>query len=104
MRPFDTTPQTQARMDAWYRSPTPTERGGIVLALWEQGRALQLAGLRARFPDESEEQLELRLAELWLGAELFARVMAYRTARGLDRQTGARQDAGSVTHASADQV
>jgi hypothetical protein len=71
-------------MDTWYRSLTPTERGGIVLALWEQGRALQLAGLRARFPDESEEQLELRLAERWLGADLFAKVMAQKRARGLE--------------------
>jgi hypothetical protein len=49
--------------------------------LWATGRALQLAGLRARFPNESEEQLELRLAERWLGAELFARVMAHKRAR-----------------------
>ena len=65
-------------MDAWYRSLTPTERGDILRNLWATGRALQLAGLRARFPNESEEQLELRLAERWLGAELFARVMAHK--------------------------
>jgi hypothetical protein len=42
---------------------------------WGTGRQLQLAGLRARFPEESEEQLELRLAERWLGPELFGRVL-----------------------------
>ena len=50
---------------------------------WGTGRQLQLAGLRARFPEESEEQLELRLAERWLGPELFGRVMEQRRARGL---------------------
>ncbi len=81
MRPTDTSPAVQARMTAFYRSLTPTERGDMLRDLWATGRALQLAGLRARFPSESEEQLELRLAERWLGAELFARVMAWKRAR-----------------------
>jgi hypothetical protein len=70
-------------MDAWYRSLTPTERGELLREAWHAGRELQLAGLRARFPGESEEQLELRLAERWLGAELFARVMAHKKKLGL---------------------
>jgi len=52
--------------------------------MWEQGRALQLAGPRARLPDESAAQLEMRLAGRWLGADVFARVMAHKKARGLD--------------------
>jgi uncharacterized protein YeaO (DUF488 family) len=83
VRPTDTSPQAQARMDAWYRSLTPTERGELLREAWHAGRELQLAGLRARFPSESEEQLELRLAERWLGAELFARVMAHKKKLGL---------------------
>ncbi|MFM7298417.1 MAG: hypothetical protein ACKO4Q_14520 [Planctomycetota bacterium] len=84
MRSSDTSPEVQARMDAWYRSLTPTERGELLRDACRAGRELQLAGLRARFPSETEEQLELRLAERWLGSELFARVMEQRRARGLD--------------------
>jgi len=82
-RPTDTSPQAQARVDAWRRSFTPTERGEFLREAWQAWRELQLAGLRARFPSESEEQLELRLAERWLGAELFARVMAHKKKLGL---------------------
>jgi len=84
VRPSDTSPPIQARMDAWYRSLTPTERGDLLREMWWQGRELQLAGLRARFPDESEAEIELRLAKRWLGPDLFARVMAHKKARGLD--------------------
>ena len=71
-------------MDAWHRSLSPTERGELLRDAWRAGRELQLAGLRARFPQENEVQLELRLAERWLGPELFARVMEQRRERGLD--------------------
>jgi hypothetical protein len=37
-------------------------------------RALALSGLRQRHPDASPEELRQRLAELWLGPELSARV------------------------------
>jgi hypothetical protein len=70
-------------MDAWYRSLSSVEKGDLIREAWNTARTLQLAGLRARFPDESEEQLELRLAERWLGRELFERAMAQKRARGL---------------------
>ena len=71
-------------MDAWYRSLSPTERAELLRDACRAGRVLQLAGLRARFPEDREEQLELRLAERWLGSELFARVMEQRRSRGLE--------------------
>lgn len=80
----DTSPEVQARMDAWYRSLSPTERAELLRDACRAGRELQLAGLRARFPEDSEEQLELRLAERWLGSELFARVMEQRRSRWLE--------------------
>lgn len=83
MRPSDTHPQIQARMDAWHRSLSPTERCELLREAWATARELQLAGLRARFPDESDEQLELRLAERWLGKELFERALAQKRTRGL---------------------
>jgi len=84
MRPADTTQEIQVRMDAWHRSLSPADKGDLLRDAWATARALQLAGLRARFPDEREELLEQRLAERWLGTELFERVMAQKRALGLD--------------------
>ncbi|MCY3000572.1 MAG: hypothetical protein NTV21_02005 [Planctomycetota bacterium] len=83
VRPSDTSPAIQARMDAWYRSLSPTERGELLRDAWRAGRELQLAGLRARLPQENEAQLELRPAERWLGPERFARVREQRRERGM---------------------
>ncbi len=69
-------------MDGWRRLAS-VENGDPIREAWSTAREPQLAGLRARFPDESEEQLELRLAERWLGTELLERAMAQKRARGL---------------------
>ncbi len=68
-------------MDEHHRRMSPAEKGESLRRVWRTARALQLAGLRARHPDEDEEHLELRLAESWLGKELFARVQAWQAAR-----------------------
>lgn len=39
-------------------------------------RELCLAGMRLRHPMASEAEIELMAAELWLGADLFARLVA----------------------------
>lgn len=59
----------------------PAEKGAAVRNAWQTARALQRAGLRTQHPDESEEQLERRLAERWLGAELYRRVKRDERAR-----------------------
>jgi hypothetical protein len=81
MRPRDTSPEVQALMDEHYRRMSPAERGETLRRSWRTARALQLAGMRSRFPDEDEEQLELRLAEVWLGSELFERVRVWLATR-----------------------
>ena len=79
MRLVDTSPAVQRKMDEHYRQMSPIEKCAVVRSAWRTARALQLAGLRERFPGESEEELELRLAELWLGDELFKRVRAWQS-------------------------
>jgi len=76
MRSRDTSSEVQKIMDEHYLQMTPAQKGELVRRAWNTARVLQLTGLRARFPDESVAQLELRLAENWLGSELFGRVRA----------------------------
>lgn len=76
MRPNDTSPEVQRRMDEHYRRMTPAEKGEVVRAAWRTARALALAGLRLDYPDESEAALEARWAERRLGPELFSRAKA----------------------------
>ena len=44
----------------------------MIVSINLAGRALALAGLRTRNPLETPEQLQRRLANLWLGPELAA--------------------------------
>ena len=46
--------------------------------LWNEGRALSLAGLRLRYPEATEEELFLREAALRLGDELMTKVYGKR--------------------------
>jgi len=76
----DTSPEAQALLDERYRRMSPPEKAAQLRQAWRSARALQLAGLRARFPDEDEQQLEERLAERWLGPELYGKLRASRAA------------------------
>lgn len=69
-------------MDEHHRRMTPAEKGEVLRRAWRTARVLQLAGLRERYPQESEAQLELRLAENWIGKTLFDRVQAWRAMHG----------------------
>lgn len=71
-------------MDEYYRGLSLAEKAELIRDAWQTARNLQLAGLRLQHPDESEERLELRLAERWLGTKLFERVQAWKRERSLD--------------------
>ena len=73
MPPRDTHPDVQQMLDDHYRGMTPAEKAEAVRRAWRTARVMQLAGLRVQYPNESEEELERRLAERWLGPELFSR-------------------------------
>ena len=82
MLPRDTDPEVQRILDDHYRKMKPAEKGAMVRNAWRTARSLQLAGLRVQYPDESEESIEARLAERWLGRELYQRVVAFMSESG----------------------
>jgi hypothetical protein len=59
-----------------WRSMSPREKIGLLDQHSACLRELSLAGLRARHPTASEPQIELLAAKLWLGEELFERLLA----------------------------
>jgi hypothetical protein len=53
-----------------YARMTPGEKLARVRELTGASSLLALSGLRARFPDETQPELLLRLARIWLGDEM----------------------------------
>ena len=78
MRSPDTSGDVQRMMDTHYRRMNPAEKLASVDDAWQTARIVALAGLRLDFPEETEEQLDLRWAERRLGKRLFEHAMAQR--------------------------
>lgn len=77
MKPLaeDTDPKAeQLLLDLW-RKATPNEKLAMVLEANRTARALAMAGLRQRYPNEDAHRLRRRLVDLWLGPELAERHM-----------------------------
>ena len=70
----DTSAGARAVQQALYASMTPAEKLQRMSELTLAASRLALAGLAARHPRESRQQLFLRLARLRLGADLVDRV------------------------------
>ncbi len=66
----DTHPDAERVLLELLRNASPSRKIEMVLSANRAGRALALAGLRERYPSESESRLRRRLADVWLGAEL----------------------------------
>lgn len=81
MRPRDTSREAQRMLDEHHRRMTPAEKARLLRRAWNTARTLQLAGLRERFPEDGEDELELRWSRNRLGPELFSRVQAWRADR-----------------------
>jgi hypothetical protein len=73
LMPSDTTPAAEARYAELLRARAPHERLAIAMSLTRATRELSLAGLRARHPAASEEELRVRLA-----VRLYGRAVAER--------------------------
>ena len=69
----DTSPAAEEVLIKLWRNASPARKLAMVLSANRTARVLALTGLRERFPDESEAQLQRRLADLWLGPELAAK-------------------------------
>ena len=66
----DTAPDALAVMVSIYRGMTPGRRMALAADSSAAGRAMALAGLRKRYPEDSDALLRRRLAGLELGEEL----------------------------------
>lgn len=80
-RPFqldDTSTDVRKVQQALYASMTPAEKLMRMSQLTLAVNELALAGLTARYPDESRQELLLRLARLRLGDDLVDRVYGAR--------------------------
>jgi hypothetical protein len=74
----DTSADARAVMRDLYASMTPAEKLTRMRELTLAANQLALAGLAARHPAESRQELLLRLARLRLGDELVDRVYGVR--------------------------
>jgi hypothetical protein len=52
--------------DAIYRNMTPAQRWAQAVRLWRQARLLTEAGVRQRHPDASDQEVQKRVARLFL--------------------------------------
>lgn len=70
----DTDPEIENLLLEGLRRMPPWRKVALVCDMNRTVRALALAGLRQRYPDDSPAQRHRRLADLVLGPELAARV------------------------------
>lgn len=80
----DTDPQTEAVFITLLRQASPARKLMMVSELNTTVRTLALAGLRQRFPGASSGELQRRLADLLLGADLAGQVYGPLTAESAD--------------------
>jgi hypothetical protein len=80
MPPFytDTHPEMEALQVKLLRSAPPWQKMKMLAGLNASARELAMAGLRKRFPNESEAELRRRLADLLLGPELARKLYGTR--------------------------
>lgn len=69
----DTTPEARAHLEGLLRRMTPEERLASALAASRLLREFAYAGLRARHPEASEEELDRLYAKAVLSPELYRR-------------------------------
>jgi hypothetical protein len=70
----DTHPEAEAVLIRLLREAPPWRKLEIVDQLTQSVKLLALAGLRQRFPQENDEHIRRRLADLLLGEEVALKV------------------------------
>ena len=73
----DTDPWARKILVQHWRSMSPAEKIATLSAHSIQLQELSIAGLRSRYPDAPEEELELRAAALRIGKKEFAHLTGY---------------------------
>lgn len=79
-RKSDTPPEVLRVQYEIYRRMSPARKFQLVLDTYEMGKRLAMAGLKARHPNGSEEELRRLWAQQHLGPELFEKV--YGSSKG----------------------
>lgn len=74
----DTHPVARRILIERWRAQTPAQRFLTAMMLSTQGRAFMLAGIRARRPGASPDELQREVERESFGAELAERVSAWR--------------------------
>lgn len=80
----DTDPQAETVLVALLRQAAPARKLAMVGELNATVRTLAQAGLRQRFPNASNAELQRRLADLLLGADLATQVYGPITSESAD--------------------
>lgn len=70
----DTHPDIEKLQIEWLRDAPAWKKMEILAQLNQTARLLALSGLRQRYPDASEAELQRRLADLLLGTDLASKV------------------------------
>jgi hypothetical protein len=70
----DTDPEAERVQLEIYRRMPPWKKMQLVLESNDVSRALVLAGIRARHPDASEDEIRRRFLGIWLGEDLATEV------------------------------
>lgn len=70
----DTSPESEHVQIDLLRAAPPWRKLALVGQLNQTVRVLALEGLRQRYPQTTPAELERRLADLWLGPEMAAKV------------------------------
>ena len=83
----DTPPVVEKLQIELIRQIPPWKRLYLAGQMIQTVRLLNLSGLRRRYPGASEDELKRRLADLWLGPELAARVYGPLTEDESDHAT-----------------
>lgn len=74
MRPEDTSPEAWKFQMDLIRNMSPSERLRRTFELSEMVRRFAEAGMKQRYPEASEREIFLRMAEQSLGHELYQKV------------------------------
>ena len=79
MKPLflDTSPRVEARLVEGYRRMSPRAKLERVREITRATQQLALLRLRARYPQATERELQLRLAALWLDGDVLRRVFGW---------------------------
>ncbi len=75
----DTNPESEKVLIDILRNMPPARKGDLVFGILQMGRDIEIAGLRYRFPNATEEQIRLLLAKQRLGNKLFKEIYGEKT-------------------------